>query len=110
MLISIEFKTESLTMKTLKYNGVFWAVCMGVGLSGCVVAPPMQRGVVVQQPPPVYVQPGYPQPMYPQALYPPPVYVAPLYASPGVGWVWSAHPRQGWGWRHPHQGWHRGWR
>ena len=105
MLISIEIKPESLTMKTLQYNGVFWAAFMGLGLSGCVVAPPLQRAVVVQQPQPVYVQPNYPQPMYP-----PPVYVAPMYASPGAGWLWSAHPRQGWGWHHPHQGWHRGWR
>lgn len=37
------------------------------------------------------------------------VYVAPTYASPGPGWVWEFHARYGWGWHHPHYGWHRGW-
>jgi hypothetical protein len=58
-------------------------------LAGCVVAP---------------VGPGY----YDAA--PGAVYVAPAYPSPGYGWVWVQHPRYGWGWRHPHRGWHRGWR
>ena len=39
-----------------------------------------------------------------------PVYVEPTYASPGIGWVWEYHPKYGWGWHHPVQGWHRGWR
>jgi len=38
------------------------------------------------------------------------VYVAPTYASPGPGWTWHYHAHYGWGWRHPHRGWHRGWR
>ncbi len=38
------------------------------------------------------------------------VYVEPGYASPGPGWMWQSHPRYGYGWRHPHRGWHRGWR
>jgi len=57
------------------------------GLSGCVVAPPGPRPVVVH-----------------------PVVVAPAYASPGPGWVWVQHPRYGWGWRHADHGWHHGWR
>jgi len=65
-----------------------------LGLGGCVVAPP---GPVYAAPGPVYVDP--------------PVYsVAPTYVSPGVGFVWSRHPRYGYGWHHPHRGWHRGWR
>ncbi|MDD0809112.1 hypothetical protein PSQ20_02070 [Curvibacter sp. RS43] len=68
------------------------------GLSGCVVAPLPQRQVVVN-PGPVYAAPA-----------PAPVYVAPSYASPGVGWVWVANPRHGWGWHHHQHGWHRGWR
>lgn len=51
--------------------------------SGCVVAPPRHTSAAV--------------------------YVAPTYASPGPGWTWSFHARYGWGWRHPHRGWHRGW-
>jgi hypothetical protein len=38
------------------------------------------------------------------------VYIAPTYPVPGVGWVWVYHPQYGWGYRHPHHGWHRGWR
>ena len=38
------------------------------------------------------------------------VYVAPTYAMPGAGYAWQYHGRYGWGWRHPSQGWHRGWR
>lgn len=38
------------------------------------------------------------------------VYVAPGYDSPGPGYVWQLHGQFGWGWRHPHRGWHRGWR
>jgi hypothetical protein len=50
--------------------------------SGCVVAPPRHAAV----------------------------YVQPTYASPGPGWTWEMHGHYGWGWRHPHRGWHRGWR
>ena len=38
------------------------------------------------------------------------VYVAPTYESPGPGWAWELHATEGWGWHHPQQGWHRGWR
>ena len=38
------------------------------------------------------------------------IYVAPTYASPGPGWAWEQHNTEGWGWRHPDHGWHRGWR
>ena len=48
----------------------------------------------------------------PQGVVVPPgvVYVAPTYPAPAVGFVWSYHPRFGWGWHHPNRGWHRGWR
>ena len=59
-------------------------------LSGCVVAP-------VGPPPASY---GY------GAVYVPP----PYYAIPAPGYVWLRHPHYGYGWRHPHHGWHRGWR
>ena len=61
-------------------------------LTGCVVAPI--------------------EPAYGPAYGPPPgaVYVAPTYAIPAPGYAWSYHARFGWGWRHPHYGWHRGWR
>jgi hypothetical protein len=57
--------------------------------TGCVVAPARHGGVVME---------------------PAAVYVEPADASPGVGWEWRVHPRFGWGWHHPHNGWHRGWR
>jgi len=60
------------------------ASLMLVFSSGCVVAPPRHTSASV--------------------------YVAPTYVSPGPGWVWDFHGRYGWGWRHPHRGWHRGWR
>ena len=71
------------------------AVCATVALAGCVVAP-------------VGVEPGYGG----RAYVAPPgvVYVAPTYAVPGPGYAWQYHGRFGWGWRHPGNGWHRGWR
>ncbi|WP_418320712.1 hypothetical protein [Piscinibacter sakaiensis] len=59
-------------------------------LAGCVVAP----------------LPGHHGGHHPRGA----VYVAPTHASPGHGYVWGHHHRRGWGWRHPHRGWHRGWR
>ena len=55
--------------------------------SGCVVAPvgPPRAVVVVPAP-------------------------EPYYASPGAGYVWAPHPDYGYGWHHPNNGWHRGWR
>lgn len=35
---------------------------------------------------------------------------APYYPSPGEGWEWREHHEEGWGWYHPNEGWHRGWR
>ena len=43
-------------------------------------------------------------------ISPAPVYVEPGYPSPGIGWNWQFHTYFGWGWHHPHHGWHRGWR
>ena len=83
---------HSPTQSTPKKAGVR-AIAAAFGLaamaltSGCVVAPAQ-----------------------PVAVAPAPVYVAPTYAAPGVGWVWEFHPHYGWGWHHPQQGWHRGWR
>lgn len=37
-------------------------------------------------------------------------YVAPTYAIPAPGYAWRYHATYGWGWWHPHYGWHRGWR
>jgi hypothetical protein len=68
------------------------ATILSAALSGCVVVP--ARPV---PPPAVVVPPGV-------------VYVAPTYAIPAPGYVWTHHPHYGWGWRHPQQGWHRGWR
>lgn len=72
---------------------------LAAALSGCVVAPAGpyrgQAGVVVA-PAGVIVPPGV-------------VYVAPGYPMPAPGYGWSHHPRQGWGWHHPNNGWHRGW-
>ena len=71
------------------------AVCAAAALSGCVVAPV-----------------GY-DPAYGNTAYVAPagvVYVAPTYALPGRGYAWQHHGRHGWGWRHPYNGWHRGWR
>jgi hypothetical protein len=86
---------------------VLVAACV-VGLQACVmapVAPPPPGPVVVQPAPGVVVAPP------PGVIVPPGVvYVAPAYPAPSVGFVWEFHPRFGWGWRHPHRGWHRGWR
>jgi len=66
------------------------AACAAAALSGCVVVP-------------AGVDPGYGAPSGA-------VYVAPTYAMPGAGYAWQYHARNGWGWRHPGHGWHRGWR
>ena len=72
-----------------------------LALQGCVVAPPPQP---VYAPAPAY---GYAQPVQPGSTV---TYVAPTYAAPAVGFYWAFHPRFGWGYYHPQQGWHRGWR
>ena len=36
-------------------------------------------------------------------------YNRPSYPQPGPGYSWANHPTQGWGWRHPQNGWHQGW-
>lgn len=54
-------------------------------LGGCVVAAP----------------PGHPAGV---------AYIAPTYAIPAPGYEWRYHRTYGWGWWHPHYGWHRGWR
>lgn len=76
-------------------------VCAAVALAGCVVAPvgmePDHRG-----------PPGYGGHVH--AVPPAVVYVAPTYVMPAPGYVWQHHGRHGWGWHHPHRGWHRGWR
>ena len=61
---------------------------LALSASGCVVVPAHQ---------------GYVTP-------PGVVYVAPGYASPGDGYRWEHNGQYGWGWNHPQQGWHRGWR
>ena len=71
------------------------AVCTTAVLGGCVVAPLGMH--------PAYNDSGYGAP-------PGVAYVAPSYAVPGPGYVWQYHGRYGWGWRHPGNGWHRGWR
>lgn len=65
------------------------AALAAVSLSGCVVAP---VGPSVYGPPAVVVAP------------------APYYPMPAAGYGWYRHPHYGYGWRHPHHGWHRGWR
>jgi hypothetical protein len=71
---------------------------MAANLGACIVVgpphPPMAP-VIYETPPPVAVTPVAPQPYY---------------AAPAVGYVWLFNPTYGWGWRHPHHGWHRGWR
>lgn len=66
------------------------ACAAALTLSGCVVAPAHPGGYGYSAPAGV-------------------VYVAPTYAMPAVGYAWQYHGRHGWGWRHPHHGWHRGW-
>jgi hypothetical protein len=63
-------------------------IALSATLAGCVVAPPRA----------VYVAPAGV------------AYIAPTYAMPGPGYVWQYHAHYGWGWRHPRNGWHRGWR
>ncbi|HYF57963.1 MAG TPA: hypothetical protein VEA81_03290 [Burkholderiaceae bacterium] len=72
------------------------AALLAVPLSGCIVAPLHPHRHYGPPPSAVYVPP-------------PGVYAAPTYAVPAPGYHWSQHPRHGWGWRHPHRGWHRGW-
>ena len=69
-----------------------------------VVVQQQPQQVIVQQQPQVVVMPP------PGVVVPPGVvYVAPAYASPGIGFVWTYHPRYGWGWYHPRHGWHKHW-
>lgn len=77
--------------KSIKFIILTFALPLAV--AGCVVAPAPIRVVA---PPNVVAPPGV-------------VYVGPAYALPGPGYVWVHHPRFGWGWHHPHAGWHRGW-
>lgn len=81
-----------MSLKTLGCAAL--AAAAFTALSGCVVQPAVVR------------------PAYPAGYGPPPgvVYVAPTYAVPAPGYVWLYHPHYGWGWHHPQQGWHRGWR
>jgi hypothetical protein len=83
-----------------RHSMVLSAVLTALVMSGCVVAPPAVRTVYVGPPVvrPVYVAP------------PNVVYIAPAYAIPGQGYEWRYHDRYGWGWYHPANGWHRGWR
>lgn len=81
-------------MKFLTRTGLATA-CAAAALAGCVVAP-------------VGVDPAFGG--QPYATPPGVVYVAPTYALPGPGYAWRYHGRFGWGWRHPNNGWHRGWR
>ena len=81
----------------MKFAAIPTAFIVAASLSACVVAPVPPPGA-----PAAYVAPVEP-----------PVGVAivgPTYASPGPGWAWRYHPHYGWGWYHPHIGWHRGWR
>ena len=90
----------------MKINSALGATAALVAcLAGCVIAPaPPPRVVVVPPPPRVVVAPG-PAVVVPVGV----VYVEPTYVTPGPGYVWVHHPRYGWGWRHHHHGWHRGW-
>jgi hypothetical protein len=83
-----------------------------LALQACVMAPPQPDPVMVQQPPVMVQQAPGVIVSPPASVVVPPgvVYVAPSYPAPAVGFVWEFHPRFGWGWRHPHRGWHRGWR
>lgn len=78
-------------MKTISTLSCVAAACAAVVLSGCVVVP-------------AGAEPGY------YGAQGGVVYVAPTYAVPGAGYAWQHHAQRGWGWRHPHHGWHRGWR
>jgi hypothetical protein len=77
-------------MTLMKFAAPVSAALLALSLSGCIVTPPSVR--------PAYVSP------------PGVVYVEPTYASPGPGYAWEYHPHYGWGWHHPQNGWHRGWR
>jgi hypothetical protein len=74
------------------------AVCATAALSGCVMAP-------------IGMHPGHGHGHGGPAVYAAPpgvVYVAPTYAIPAPGYAWQYNGRNGWGWRHPSHGWHRG--
>ena len=74
----------------MKSAALVSAALLATLLGGCVVAP---------------VGPAYDYGAPPDVAY-----LAPTYAVPGPGYLWAYHPHYGWGWRHPQQGWHRGWR
>ena len=80
--------------KLLSLAAIFLA---GASLTACVVAPVQAPGYGS-----AYVEPVLP----PVGV----TVISPTYAAPGAGWAWRYHPRYGWGWFHPHAGWHRGWR
>jgi len=86
---------------SMKFISLGLVTAMGaLALQGCVVAPAQPAYAAA----PAY---GYTQPVQPGPTV---TYVAPTYAAPAVGFYWAFHPRFGWGYYHPQQGWHRGWR
>ena len=79
----------------MKAIAILSVALLSAAVSGCVVAPARGGGYGS----------GYSGYNAPAGV----VYVEPSYASPGPGYAWEYHGRYGWGWRHPQQGWHRGW-
>ncbi|KHK58869.1 hypothetical protein PI87_03875 [Ralstonia sp. A12] len=75
-------------MKHVGFRLLLPALALSCALAGCVVAP-------VE--PPTVAPAGV-------------VYVAPVAVAPGPGYSWRYHAHYGWGWWHPHHGWHEGWR
>ena len=88
------FSTFALEITVMKSPSAVCAAVLAAALSGCVIAPPVVHPVNR----PAYITP------------PGVVYIAPTYVLPAPGYVWQYHPNYGWGWRHPDNGWHRGWR
>jgi hypothetical protein len=82
-------------MKPISFFKIALFTAAVLSLNACIIAPPYASPSNYQTPPPVAVDPVAP---------------APYYAAPAVGYVWLFHPFNGWGWRHPHHGWHRHWR
>lgn len=96
--VTYEYAGRQYGVEMANPPGQFVNIQVSIAVQGAIPpAPPAAAPVGAALPPPGVVVPAGV------------VYLPPAYQSPGVGWVWEFNPRFGWGWHHPHYGWHRGW-
>jgi hypothetical protein len=84
----------------MKLTHTLAVIALSASLGACIIAPP--RGY--------YGNGGGGYAQVGVQVAPVEVAPAPYYAQPGPGYIWLNNVSFGWGWRHPNNGWHRGWR